>query len=95
MKSEASQRESELVKQPQKPCHALLIEAGVRLHQFLAVLGGFFFHLGKGLGHFFIVEHVRRIREKYAASGRPARTKHDLFVRAVEDGLLDADFPAP
>ena len=42
-----------------------------------------------------VIEHVRRIREKYAASGRPARTKHDLFVRAVEDGLLDADFPAP
>lgn len=39
-----------------------------------------------------VIEHVKRIREKYSASGRPARTKHDLYVRAVEDGLLDPDF---
>ena len=47
----------------EKARHALLIQAGVRLHHFLAVLGGFFFHLGKRLGHFFIIEHVRRISD--------------------------------
>ena len=33
-------------------------------------------------------DYVRRIRAKYAAIGRPAATKVDLFKRAVEDGLL-------
>lgn len=33
--------------------------------------------------------HVARIRAKYAALGRPASTKTQLFVRAVQDGLLD------
>jgi DNA-binding NarL/FixJ family response regulator len=33
-------------------------------------------------------DHIRRIRAKYAASGRPAPTKVDLFKRAVEDGLV-------
>jgi DNA-binding CsgD family transcriptional regulator len=32
--------------------------------------------------------HLRRIRLKYAAAGRPAPTRRDLYVRAVEDGLL-------
>jgi DNA-binding NarL/FixJ family response regulator len=32
--------------------------------------------------------HLRRIRAKYAALGRPAPTRRDLYVRAVEDGLL-------
>lgn len=36
-----------------------------------------------------VIEHVRRIRDKYAAISRPARTKHDLYLRAVEDGVLD------
>ena len=40
-----------------------------------------------------VIEQVKRIRDKYAASGRPAQTKHDLYVRAVEDGLIDARFP--
>lgn len=30
--------------------------------------------------------HVTRIRAKYAACGRPARTKSSLFARAVQDG---------
>lgn len=30
--------------------------------------------------------HLARIREKYAAAGRPAPSKVALFVRAVEDG---------
>ncbi|MBN9183245.1 MAG: response regulator transcription factor, partial [Microbacterium sp.] len=33
-------------------------------------------------------DHIRRIRAKYAAAGRPAPTKVDLFKRAVEDGLV-------
>jgi len=32
--------------------------------------------------------HLRRIRAKYQAVGRPAPTRRDLYVRAVEDGLL-------
>lgn len=30
--------------------------------------------------------HVTRIRAKYAACGRPAKTKSSLFARAVQDG---------
>ncbi|WP_029146030.1 response regulator transcription factor [Microbacterium luticocti] len=33
-------------------------------------------------------DYVRRIRAKYAAIGRPAHTKIDLYRRAVEDGIL-------
>jgi hypothetical protein len=32
--------------------------------------------------------HLRRIRVKYRAVGRPAPTRRDLYVRAVEDGPL-------
>jgi DNA-binding CsgD family transcriptional regulator len=32
--------------------------------------------------------HLRRIRIKYADVGRPAPTRRDLYVRAVEDGLV-------
>ncbi|MGZ8177004.1 LuxR C-terminal-related transcriptional regulator [Williamsia sp. SKLECPSW1] len=32
--------------------------------------------------------HLDRIRLKYANAGRPARTKTDLYKRAVEDGFL-------
>lgn len=39
-----------------------------------------------------VIEHVKRIRERYAASGRPALTKHDLFTRAVEDGIVKPSF---
>lgn len=35
-----------------------------------------------------VLDHVRRIRGKYAAVGRPALTKVDLFRRAVEDGYV-------
>ncbi|MGB4136735.1 MAG: response regulator transcription factor [Microbacterium sp.] len=35
-----------------------------------------------------VTDHVRRIRGKYAAVGRPASTKIDLFRRAQEDGYL-------
>ena len=37
-----------------------------------------------------VAEYVRRIRSKYAAAGRPAHTKIDLYKRAVEDGILPA-----
>lgn len=32
--------------------------------------------------------HLRRIRAKYRAVGRSAPTRRDLYVRAVEDGLI-------
>ena len=35
-----------------------------------------------------VTDHVRRIRAKYAAVDRPARSKVDLYKRAVEDGIL-------
>jgi len=36
-----------------------------------------------------VLDHIRRIRGKYAAVDRPAATKVDLFRRAVEDGLVE------
>ncbi len=30
--------------------------------------------------------HLTRIRAKYAAAGRPARSKANLFARAIQDG---------
>lgn len=38
-------------------------------------------------------DYVRRIRAKYAEIGRPAHTKVDLYIRAVEDGILPAPGP--
>lgn len=35
-----------------------------------------------------VIDHVRRIRAKYATAARPAPTKVDLYRRAVEDGLI-------
>ena len=35
-----------------------------------------------------VLDHVRRIRTKYAAADRAAPTKVDLYRRAVEDGLV-------
>lgn len=35
-----------------------------------------------------VVDHIRRIRSKYASANRSARTKIDLYRRAVEDGVL-------
>lgn len=37
--------------------------------------------------------HLRRIRDKYAEAGRPAPTRRDLYVRAVEDGFLSPPLP--
>lgn len=35
--------------------------------------------------------HLSRIREKYAAVGRPAPTKAALVARALQDGLVGID----
>jgi DNA-binding NarL/FixJ family response regulator len=35
-----------------------------------------------------VLDHIRRIRAKYEAHGRPAHTKIDLHRRAVEDGII-------
>ena len=35
-----------------------------------------------------VLDHIRRIRAKYAAANRPAYTKLDLYRRAVEDGIV-------
>jgi two-component system response regulator DevR len=35
-----------------------------------------------------IEDYVKRIRTKYARTGRPANTKIDLYKRAIEDGFL-------
>lgn len=38
-----------------------------------------------------VIDHVRRIRQKYAAQDRPVKSRIDLFRRAVEDGILHLD----
>jgi DNA-binding CsgD family transcriptional regulator len=35
--------------------------------------------------------HLQRIRDKYAAVGRPAPTKAALLARAIQDGLIDVN----
>ncbi len=35
--------------------------------------------------------HLQRIRDKYAAAGRPAPTKAALLARALQDGLIDVN----
>ena len=34
-------------------------------------------------------EHIDRVRAKYSVLGRPASTKTELLVRAIEDGILE------
>ena len=34
-------------------------------------------------------EHIDRVRAKYSSLGRPASTKTELLVRAIEDGIID------
>ena len=41
-----------------------------------------------GLSQETVKEYLVRARGKYAKSGRPAHTKTDLYIRAVEDGYL-------
>ncbi|KQR96108.1 LuxR family transcriptional regulator [Williamsia sp. Leaf354] len=35
--------------------------------------------------------HLTRIRAKYTAAGRPARSKANLFARAIQDGYTTLD----
>ena len=35
-----------------------------------------------------VLDHVRRIRAKYAAADRPVDTRIKLYLRAVEDGII-------
>lgn len=41
-----------------------------------------------GLSPQTVNDYLQRIRQKYADAGRPARTKTDLYKRALEDGYL-------
>ncbi len=41
-----------------------------------------------GVGEDTARTYLLRARQKYAQAGRPANTKTDLYVRAVEDGIL-------
>ena len=41
-----------------------------------------------GLSEQTVNDYLGRIRQKYADAGRPAPTKTDLYIRAVEDGWL-------
>ncbi|WP_110797511.1 LuxR C-terminal-related transcriptional regulator [Mycolicibacterium llatzerense] len=33
--------------------------------------------------------HLQRVRQSYTDAGRPASSKFALFIRAVQDGLID------
>ncbi|HMQ65504.1 MAG TPA: helix-turn-helix domain-containing protein, partial [Arachnia sp.] len=35
-----------------------------------------------------VLSHLQRIRAKYASVDRPARSKVELYQRAIEDGIL-------
>ena len=40
-----------------------------------------------------VEEHLKRIRRKYALVERPARTKLELYKRAIEDGIIPPVLP--
>lgn len=42
-----------------------------------------------------VLDHIRRIRVKYADAGRAAPTKIDLHQRAMEDGVISQDYDNP
>ncbi|MEY3846595.1 MAG: hypothetical protein RJA66_862 [Actinomycetota bacterium] len=44
-----------------------------------------------GVGYSTVKEHIDRVRTKYSNIGRPAGTKTELYLRAVEDGLIDGE----
>lgn len=48
-----------------------------------------------GLSAQTVNDYLQRIRQKYAAAGRPARTKTDLYKRAIEDGYLPIPVRGP
>lgn len=35
--------------------------------------------------------HIQRVRKSYVDVGRPAGTKFALFIRAIQDGLINID----
>lgn len=39
--------------------------------------------------HSTVKTHIQRIRERYIEAGRPASTKFALFVRALQDNIID------
>lgn len=41
-----------------------------------------------GLSELTVIDYIRRVRSKYERVGRPANTKVDLYIRALEDGIL-------
>ncbi|TFB47775.1 response regulator transcription factor [Cryobacterium tagatosivorans] len=41
-----------------------------------------------GLSELTVIDYIRRVRSKYERVGRPANTKIDLYIRALEDGIL-------
>lgn len=46
-----------------------------------------------GIAESTVEEHLKRIRRKYALVERPARTKLELYKRAVEDGIIPPVLP--
>jgi DNA-binding NarL/FixJ family response regulator len=44
-----------------------------------------------GVSYSTVKEHIDRVRSKYSSIGRPAGTKTELYLRAVEDGLIDGE----
>ena len=44
-----------------------------------------------GVSYSTVKEHIDRVRSKYSSIGRPAGTKTELYLRAVEDGVIDGD----
>lgn len=44
-----------------------------------------------GVSYSTVKEHIDRVRTKYSNIGRTAGTKTELYLRAVEDGLIDGD----
>ena len=41
-----------------------------------------------GISRETVLDHIRRIRAKYAKVERPAPTKVELYQRAIEDGVI-------
>ncbi|MEF3119993.1 response regulator transcription factor [Kocuria flava] len=46
-----------------------------------------------GIAESTVEEHLKRIRRKYALVERPARTKLELYKRAIEDGVVPPVLP--
>jgi DNA-binding NarL/FixJ family response regulator len=44
-----------------------------------------------GVSYSTVKEHIDRVRSKYSNIGRPAGTKTELYLRALEDGLIDGE----